>query len=110
MNSKDNLIRGRPHGGVAFLWKKNLSLTFSTVEYNDPRVIGLNISGEGFTALILNVYLPYECDDNAPEFSDCLGKIMSIVEEANTPHTYIIGDLNADPNKGRFWADVIECC
>jgi exonuclease III len=105
MNSKDTLISGRPHGGIAFLWRKNMSLNISAVEFDDARILGLRISDDNnVVALFITVYLPYECDDNAAEYSECLGKLMAIVEDENTPYVYIIGDFNA------FWSDVQDYC
>lgn len=108
VNSTNKLVSGRPHGGIAFLWKKDLDVSVEVVQYDDSRIMGLKMKGEHFSMLFVNVYLPFECDENAPEYSHCLGKIMSNLEESTESYAYVLGDFNADPSKGKFWDEVME--
>ena len=43
--------------------------------------------------LFINVYMPYCCYDNLPDFMYYLGKISSIISDADTPYIFVIGDL-----------------
>ena len=58
------VIAGRPYGGVGFLWKKCLDASVC--------------DGKKEYALI-NVYLPYDCDDNREDYGDCLAKLNVVV-------------------------------
>ena len=47
MSLDDRLITGRPHGGMSVLWKKSLSNSIRTIQYDDNRdnrILGIEIS------------------------------------------------------------------
>ena len=106
----DGPINGPAHGGVGFLWSKKLGPHVRVVDYNDKRIIGAAITFSTIEMLILNVYLPYECPDNEPEFESCLGKIHAILEDCTTPYVCIVGDFNADLQKREFGKLLNEFC
>ena len=99
MNSTDRLISGRPHGGIAFLWKNVLSHCVEIVKYNNPRILGLQVSGANDNVLILNVYMPYDCTYNYDEYINLLADVNAIVQNANTCSVLVVGDFNADFRK-----------
>ena len=45
--------------------------------------------------LFVNVYLPYFCNENYPDYLMCLGNISSILNNNNVNGIMIIGDFNA---------------
>ena len=45
--------------------------------------------------ILLNVYLPYQCEDNFDEFMEYMGKSSDIIEETPCTHVCILGDFNA---------------
>ena len=109
MDSGGSLLIGRPYGGVAVLWNKKLANCVQIQQYNDPRILGIQCSNvNGANMLLLNVYLPYQCDDNFVEFCTYLAKINSILDSADTVYTMALGDFNADPRTsfGRELANV----
>ena len=61
--------------------------------------MGLNITSSNATILLLNVYLPYQTDDNADEYQEILGKIQAISDSFESTNIFIIGDFNADIKK-----------
>jgi exonuclease III len=91
-----NLLVGRPFGGVAFLWRKSLGSVVKVSTYDDSRLIGLEITSGATKILIICVYLPTNSRENFDEYVSYLGKIHSIVDEANTSNVYIVGDWNAN--------------
>ena len=93
---------GRPFGGLAILWRKNIVCKCKIIEYDDKRLLGILLQSDLFKLLILNVYLPYECQDNYVEFLQYLGKIHSIVQDIDTPNVIIAGDWNAGSNATLF--------
>ena len=50
--------------------------------------------------LILNVYFPYECQNNYDDYMNYLGKVDSIIQSADTNYVLVIGDMNADTYSG----------
>ena len=69
-------LSGCPHGGLCFLWRRSLDPFIEPLIYVDEkRLLGLKITSSNTTILLLNVYLPYQTDDNADEYLEILGKI-----------------------------------
>ena len=65
MNTGGGLITGRPHRGIAILWRKTMGPRCTIKEFDDPRIMGLEVSCGSSSILIVNVYFPYACEDNA---------------------------------------------
>ena len=59
--------------------------------------------------LFVNVYLPYYCNDNFPEYLMYMGKISTIIDSCNADGIMILGDLNADID-GAFYNEVQQLC
>ena len=111
INLTKDIFRGRPFGGVAILVRKIIRPLASFKYHDDPRLLGLelcsNSSNERY--LLLNVYLPYQCDDNFDEFMEYMGKISDIIEESPCTHICILGDFNAGPGT-LFESELLELC
>ena len=60
----------------------------------------------------MNVYLP--CDlqnsDALDKYRNALASLEAIVREQNINDVVIVGDMNADPFKGRFWKELSFFC
>ena len=82
----DSVHKGRPYGGLGIMWKKSLSKKCSIVEFNDERLLGLDIEVNGQNVLFVNVYLPCDSHGNEEQFMNYLSKISSIVE--TLPHPW----------------------
>ena len=62
VNSSVGVLRGRPHGGLAILWRKSLECQSRILTFDDERLLGLELSVPGETnskIVFTNVYLPY---------------------------------------------------
>jgi exonuclease III len=88
-------LSGRPYGGVCILWRKLITNYISIERYDDKRIIGCTFSANNDSKLFVNVYLPYQSDDNYDEYVHYLGKLTAIIDECNTSAVSIIGDFNA---------------
>ena len=95
MNTSQDIIQGRPYGGIAILWRKELSHSYNIIEF-DERLMVLNLKCNSIEILVCNIYMPCSCDSNLDDFMFYLSKMDSIVAESNTTHVYIMGDFNAD--------------
>ena len=51
---------------------------------------------------LLNVYLPYECEENRDTFNDFKAKIAVYVDKINSTCGTIIGDFNSDISKNLY--------
>ena len=103
----DDIVTGRPSKGVAIFFKKYLSDYIKTVEINEC-LNGIILNTTIGKVLALNVYLPYDNNDNESmdNYRGYLATICSVIEEYNITNIAIAGDFNADPVKGRFWKEL----
>ena len=99
MRSDQHLLRGRPHGGMAVLWRKTLGSRCRVIDLQDNRLMGLEVTNDnGCKLFILNVYLPYSCYDNKDEYLFYLSKIENLLSSCDTPYSMACGDFNAHTN------------
>ena len=79
--------------------------------YDDSRLAGLELCSSSSTEkyLFLNVYLPYQCEDNFDEFMEYMGKISHTIEESPCTHVCILGDFNAGVGT-LFENELLELC
>ena len=56
----------------------------------------------------LNVYLPYQCDDNYDVFVEYIGKLSALIDEDSTSHLILLGDFNAVNTT--FESELIDLC
>ena len=63
--------------------------------HDDSRLIGCKVGINNDIMLFINVYLPYQCDENYDDYVHYLGKLSSYVEDSTTASIVIVGDFNA---------------
>ena len=114
VDTSSGLLVGRPHGGVAILWRKCLASRCRVIEYADSRLLGIQFTDEsGGQYLFINVYLPYECPDNYDNYMHYLGKIASIINNSTDGCIYVLGDFNAHINSvtsRNFGSELLSLC
>ena len=98
------IIRGRPNGSVGFIWKKHLESNVSIIECDYDWLCYLKLSDSKTKKEynLLNVYLPYECDENRDDYIDCLEKLNMVVENIT-----IVGDFNANLSRSSVFGDIL---
>lgn len=109
VDTSAGMLRGRPHGGVALLWKRAIFQNVSVLQCNNSRVCGIKIMCKDRPIIVLSVYMPVDCVDNLAEFTDCLGTISALIDELSVESVFILGDFNAHPN-GLFYNELINYC
>ena len=67
MDVSSDVLRGRPHGGVAILWRKELG-GCKIIETADKRLMCLEFTSNNNSILFINVYLPCDTSDNLDDF------------------------------------------
>jgi len=106
--SSDVLV-GRPYGGTAVLYRKELAEVTQHVASDESRITGIQVLTDIGPVLIMNVYMPTNYgDDNSLElYMDCLGKLHATVVDNEAAHVLIVGDFNCSPGS-RFFNDFID--
>ena len=102
-----NLSGGRPSAGLAIYWRSINNLTCETIRYTD-RIIGLTLETNYFKYVILNVYMNCDCRtlESLHEYQSCISCISNFISEETFDEIIIIGDMNCDPDKGRFFHEL----
>lgn len=103
------ILKVRPYGGLAILWRKAVFRDVTVVNCHSDRLAGVKIKSGESEFLLINVYMPIDCDDNLPEFTGVLAQIFAIVEESDIETVYILGDFNAHPGS-RFGNELKLFC
>ena len=98
---KSDLLVGRPYGGLAFLWKKDLTLNmnFKVMETDSDRVLYMIVTMQHGELLLINLYLPVDnrsmtVVDNT--FENCLTIMESVIVSHNHSDLIVGGDCNTD--------------
>ena len=113
MDSSAGLLKGRPFGGLAILWKKSLQSCVKVIAL-DKRIMCLHIQTSEGVVSLLNVYLPtdYGDYDSLDEFGMCLGHLSSALEQQSQISSLlgVLGDFNANCRGSRFFCELLDFC
>ena len=98
MDESDVSRVGRPKGGVAILWQKDLKLAFIPIVTNSTRLCALNIKSEKYDLILINVYMPNDddTDDSYFMYGEIFSEISSILQTYENCKIIIGGDFNVD--------------
>ena len=99
MDTSAGILRGRPHGGLAILWRKDLQ-GCKVLDMEDNRLMCLELSTDNKSLILINVYLPCDSVDNTDDFLFYLAKINSFIVNHHSPYACVIGDFNANMKEG----------
>ena len=69
LDASCGILSGRPHGGVG-LWKRSLDQYITILDDSYDWLCGIRICCGNREYYLLNVYLPYECQENRDRFID----------------------------------------
>lgn len=109
MDMTAGMLRGRPYGGVALLWRSAVFQQVSLIPCDNPRLCAVNITTSDGPIVVVCVYMPCDSKDNLPEFTDCLSEVSALIDECNVQPVYILGDFNAHPNE-LFYNELMYFC
>jgi len=96
MDITSNVIRGRPYGGTALLYRKEFAPAVEVIDCEDPRLCAFTIKTCEGPVLLVNVYMPTNTRDNNSfdEYVDTCIKISSVFATTNAVYMVIAGDFN----------------
>ena len=103
------VVRGRPYGGLAFLYRRSLESHMTPVTFGEDRILGLKYEDEHKTILFMNVYLPTQSNENYDMYVSTLGRVMAIIHELGPDAVCVMGDFNARPHTP-FYEELQRCC
>ena len=109
MDTGSGILCGRPYGGIIIIWRKSFTHACTLKRYDDPRLLACTIETGNGKYFILNVYMPYQCNDNYKNFCEYLCRISAIITECDTAQIVIAGDFNAAINTP-FEHELLEMC
>ncbi len=103
MDSSD-LLKGRPYGGCAILWRKSLLANISPIESENRRFCAVSYEKNGFESLLFDVYMPSDTIydiANVDVFNEVLSDISRISHDRNCDYLVLAGDFNTDLSRKR---------
>ncbi|KAJ2946347.1 hypothetical protein O0L34_g12384 [Tuta absoluta] len=109
VDTSKGLLKGRPYGGVAILYRKALFPHVSVVDCEEDRLAAIKIELDGRSIVVFSAYLPWDCEDNLIDFTSCLASMSAIIEDSNVEAAYVLGDFNAHPGT-RFGEELRSFC
>jgi exonuclease III len=91
-----DILKGRPYGGTAILYRKQFAKLISIVSSNEPRLCCARIVTCEGPVLLVNVYMPYHANDDASydEYVDLCTKINAIFTDIDCVYLIVMGDFN----------------
>ena len=102
----DQLMPGRPYGGVALLWRKNLQHAIFPIASVFDRMVAVRLKTDRGNQLVVSVYMPVDYGDreSSENYDAEIGFLEGLLESDVYDGVVILGDFNADldSKKGRF--------
>jgi endonuclease/exonuclease/phosphatase family metal-dependent hydrolase len=90
------VLKGRPYGGCATLWRSKILNDVVRLDINSRRVVAIKCSVGGNKLVLINVYLPCDTDDTLEEFSSELPICENLINDHDDHEVIIGGDFNID--------------
>ena len=85
----DEILIGRPFGGVGFVCRKLKHCTIKEIPHEDNRLSVIQIvNNKNILVTIIGVYLPYFNSSSTLLYDETLNKIHAIIESVNSPIIY----------------------
>jgi len=95
VNIGNGVLRGRPYGGTAILYKKHLSEVIDVVASDESRMCVINVKTRLGPVLFINVYMPCDTDDYTyNDYVDMYAKVSSVFADSESVYLVVAGDFN----------------
>ena len=94
---ESELLGGRPYGGVAIVWKKDLKHTVTCLKVKSKRVCAVIMKLNGIKILLCSVYMPQS--DKHDEYQETLLTLSDICSSSDIDRIIIGGDMNVDTSR-----------
>ena len=102
-------MAGRPEGGLALLWRKDLHLNINIIS-TEKNFLIFNVNINGFNVVFINVYLNSDLwkVSTQEQYLEDLGKLDWYIHDLQYDNIFLLGDFNADPFSGRAWTNLSD--
>ena len=99
IDSSDLTYAGRPHGGVATLWKSRINADVSPIQCETKRLCGVKVNMNGESVIMLCAYMPSSNSSNREQkLFDIVSEIASINNLYQSYKMILGGDFNVNLN------------
>ena len=88
------LLQGRPFGGCAIIWNKNIQGTVTPIDTDSTRICAIKLVLNNLTFFVCSVYMPTESSGNLDEFKDTIHKLGALINCVQYDAIIIGGDFN----------------
>lgn len=95
VDTSAEVLRGRPYGGVALLWRKDVFPMVNVVKCSSVRLTAIKATLKDRSVMFFSVYMPIDSSENLVEFTECLSEITAIIENQHVDSVFMLGDYNA---------------
>ena len=96
------VLGGRPYGGCAIIWRSSLMVKIQPLVVPSRRLCAAIIATDSWSLLLVNVYMPYEGDEQkTEEFTDLLILIENIMVSNSVTHVIVGGDFNVEFSRNK---------
>ena len=104
------VLRGRPFGGAAILWHKNMNAAIKAISVDSNRIVALVVEIKNTKLLLINVYLPVNDGSyvNVNDLYDELFNVQYLVESHSDCMPIIGGDFNVDWSRDSYHAQCLS--
>jgi exonuclease III len=110
VDTSAGLLRGRPYGGVALLWRKGAFQSVSVIQCNSVRLAAIKVvDATERSFMVFSTYMPTDSAENLVEFTQCLGEVSAIIDSCGIDSAYILGDFNSHPGE-LFCRELLDFC
>ena len=92
---------GRPYGGCAILWRKDIPFNITPVYTGSKRLCAVKLTGINTNILLFNVYMPCDTLSNSEEYESVLSDVNDTANNNNVTRIIIGGDFNTDFQRKR---------
>ena len=107
--SSNDVLLGRPFGGCAIFWRQGLCSSVKYMETHSRRVCAIRCGFSFGQLLLMNVYMPYEKDDDSKaEFLNTLSVIENILLANASCQVVFGGDFNVDFSRASCNSSVLK--
>ncbi|CAH0724827.1 unnamed protein product, partial [Brenthis ino] len=89
IDTTSGILRGRPYGGLALLWRKSMFSDVTVINCTSDRLAAVQINMGCRQFLILTVYLPTDSEENLVAFTDCLAGIEALIDDSSAEAIYV---------------------
>lgn len=64
VDTSASVLRGRPHGGVALLWRKSALPAVSVIDCDSVRLTAIKVVIDERSLLVFSIYMPTDCSEH----------------------------------------------